>query len=138
MDSYLLLDKSKNKRGEDTTEFKECEGHLIIKHFTGINTDNFIIKKLDGKKLCFSFFKVNGVHYVNINGEHIIDYKRFTSIQFITKLSDSSIKIINTFIGELILENCDTEMFQKALSIMSKHMKGKSSYFGDLMYLLFN
>jgi hypothetical protein len=138
MDSYLLLDKSKNKKGEDTTEFKECEGHLIIKHFTGINTDNFIIKKLDGKKLCFSFFKVNGVHYININGEHIIDYKRFTSIQFITKLTDNSVKIINTFIGELIIENCDTEMFQKALSIMSKHMKNKSSYFGDLMYLLFN
>mgnify|MGYP000267934581 CR=1 FL=1 len=29
----------------------------------------------------FSFFKLNGVYYININGCHIIDYKHFINIQ---------------------------------------------------------
>ena len=126
--NYLIIDKHKNKKGEETTEFKEHDGKLIIKQYSGINTDNFVIKKFDGKKLCFSFFKLNGIHYISINGDHIIDYKRFIKIQQISKLENESIpsiKIKNGHVGDMIIHNCDTEIFQKALSVMSKYMKNK-------------
>lgn len=141
--NYLVIDKYKNKRGEDTTELKEHEGKLIIKQYSGINSDNFIIKKYDGKKISFSFFKLNGIYYININGEHIIDYKKFVNIQQISKIESeddkiSSIKVKNAYIGDIIIHNCDPEIFQKALSVMSNYMKNKSSYVSDLMHFVFS
>lgn len=143
LENYMMVDKIKNKKGEDTTEFKECEGRLIIKQYSGLNTDNFVIKKMDGKRLSFSFFKINGIHYININGEHIIDYKRFVNIQQISKYdtpgSDSeSIKVKNGFIGDLIIHNCDPEIFKKSLDIMAKYMKHKNNYISDFMYFIFH
>lgn len=139
--NYLVIDKHKNNRGEAYTELKEHEGKLIIKQFSGINTDNFVIKKYDGKKISFSFFKLNGIYYVNINGEHIIDYKKFVNIQQISKVqcddNKSSIKIKNAYIGDLIINNCDPEVFQKALNVMSNYMKNKSNYISDFMHLVF-
>ena len=32
----------------DITELKESDGKIIVKHFSGTNTDNFIIKKFNG------------------------------------------------------------------------------------------
>ena len=141
--NYLVIDKYKNKRGEDTTELKEHEGKLIIKQYSGINSDNFVIKKYDGKKITFSFFKINGNYYININGEHIIDYKKFVNIQQISKVESdddkvSSIKLKNAYIGDIIIHNCDPEIFQKALNVMSNYMKNKSSYVSDLMHFVFS
>jgi hypothetical protein len=141
--NYLVIDKYKNKRGEDTTELKEHEGKLIIKQYSGINSDNFIIKKYDGKKISFSFFKLNGIYYVSINGDHIIDYKKFINIQQISKVEQeddkiSSIKVKNAYIGDIMIHNCDPEIFQKALSVMSNYMKNKSSYVSDLMHFVFS
>jgi hypothetical protein len=138
--NYLVIDKYKNKRGEDTTELKEHEGKLIIKQYSGINSDNFVIKKFDGKKISFSFFKLNGIYYVSINGDHIIDYKKFINIQQISKLEqdENSIKVKNTYIGDIIIANCDPEIFQKALNVMSNYMKNKSTYVSDLMHFVFS
>jgi hypothetical protein len=142
LENYTLVDRIKNKRGEDTAEFKECDGRLIIKQYSGINTDNFIIKKSDGKKLNFTFFKINGIYYININGDHIIDYRRFINIQQISKMNTAenieSVILKNAHVGDIIINNCDPEMFQKALSIMSRHMKNKNSYYNDIMYFMFN
>ena len=138
IEDYLLIDKMQNKKGDIVTELKECEGKLIIKQYSGINTDNFIIKKADGKKIAFSFFKINGIYYVNINGEHIIDYKRFVNIQQISKHDNNSIKVKNSFIGDIIITNCDVEMFSKSLSTMNKYMKHKTTYYTDFMYFMFN
>jgi hypothetical protein len=138
--NYLVIDKYKNKRGEDTTELKEHEGKLIIKQYSGINSDNFVIKKFDGKKISFSFFKLNGIYYVSINGDHIIDYKKFINIQQISKLDndENSIKVKNAYIGDIVIPNCDPEIFQKALNVMSNYMKNKSSYVSDLMHFVFS
>lgn len=136
--NYIHIDKYVNKQGEDKTEFKEHEGKLIIKQYSGIKTDNFIIKKFDSKKILFSFFKLNGIHYININGEHILDYRKFIHIQQILQINDSSIKIKNGFVGDFIINNCDTEIFHKALDVMNTYMKTHRSYMGDFLYYLFN
>lgn len=141
-----MLDKHRTNKGEDLTKFKEYEGSLIIKQYSGINSENFVIKKFDGKKLSFSFFKINRIYYVNINGEHIIDYKSFVNIKQISKIDDTdgddenscgSIKVKNNYIGDFIVKNCDTEIFQKALSVMSEYMRNKTSYMSDIMYFIF-
>ena len=134
---FLIVDNHVNNKGDITTEFKECDGKILVKHFAGINTDNFVIKKFNGKKLEFSFFKLNGVYYININGQHIIDYKKFINIQSIMT-HNNDIKIKNIFIGELILQNCDVDIIQKSLSIMAEWIKRKSWWLSDLMYYFFN
>lgn len=139
--NYLKIDKVYNRRGEETTELKEHEGALIIKQYSGINTDNFVIKKFDGKKMVFSFFKLNRTQYISINGEHIFDYNKFIKIQQISKIDSelaNSIKISNVYIGDFIIYNCDLEIFKKALDIMNIYMKNHKTYMKDFVYFLFN
>ena len=115
--NYLMIDKVKNN--DEITELKEHLGKLIIKQFSGVGTDNFVIKKFDGKKISFSFFKLNGIHYISINGEHILDYRKFVNIQQISKIekedgTSNSIQIKNSFIGNITIHNCDIDIFKKA------------------------
>jgi len=141
---YLIIGKSLNKKGEDTMVLKEHSGQLIIKQYSGINTDNFVIKKFDGKQIAFSFFKINGIRYLNINGENIINYNKFINIQQVVKLETKDdelpgIKITNGFYGNMIIYNCDVEIFSKALSVMNKYMKNnKSSFVTEIMNFLNN
>lgn len=134
---YLIIDKHLSKNGNVTTEFKESDGKMLVKHFSGTNTDNFIIKKFNNKRLEFSFFKLNGIYYININSYHIIDYKRFINIEHITK-EDENVKIKNPFIGDILLLNCDVDIVYKALQIMADWMKNKKSIFRDIIYFLFH
>lgn len=137
IEEYLLIDTFKDKRGEDTTEFQECDGRMITKQYSGINTDNFIVKKIDGKQLKFSFFKLNGIHYVDINGEHIVDYKRFVNIQQVSKVKEvDGIKVKNHMVGDITIPNCDTEIFKKSLDVMHRHMKHKNSYWIEFLNML--
>jgi hypothetical protein len=136
---YLIIDNHVGKNG-DITEFKECDGKILIKQFSGLNTDNFIIKKFNGKRLEFSFFKLNGVYYININGCHIIDYKHFINIQHISKddKDEKNVKIKNRSIGDMILIDCDVDIVHKALTVMSDWMKSKQNTFSDFMYYIFH
>ena len=134
---YLIIDNHLSKNGNVTTEFKESDGKLLVKHFSGTNTDNFIIKKFNNKRLEFSFFKLNGIYYININSFHIIDYKRFINIEHITK-EDENVRIKNPFIGDILLLNCDVDIVYKALRIMADWMKNKKSLFKDFLYFLFH
>jgi hypothetical protein len=133
---FIIVDNHVSKNG-DITEFKESDGKILVKHFSGLNTDNFIIKKFNGKRLEFSFFKINGVYYININGYHIVDYKHFINIQHVSKI-DENVKIKNISIGDILLIDCDIDMFYKALTIMSEWMKVKQSIFSELMYYIFH
>jgi hypothetical protein len=133
---YLIIDNHSGKNG-DIAEFKECDGKMLVKQFVGINTDNFIIKKYNGKRLEFSFFKLNGIYYININGCHIIDYKQFVNIQHISQVEEN-VKIKNTYVGEILLMNCDVDIVHKALTIMSDWMKSKQHVLSDFMYYIFH
>lgn len=133
---FLIIDNHVGKNG-DVTEFKECDGKILIKQFSGLNTDNFIIKKFNGKRLEFSFFKLNGIYYININGCHIVDYKHFINIQHISKV-DEDVKIKNPYIGDILLVNCDVDIVHKALTVMSDWMKSKKNAFSDFIYYIFH
>jgi hypothetical protein len=143
MDEYLIIDTKINNNGEHITELQSFENNknngqkLIIKQFSGINTDNFIISKIDGKKLSFGFFIINGIYYININGEHIIDYNKFINFKkFSYNTTENHLKISNSHFGEMILHNCDVDIFNKALSEMSDYMKNKTSILSNLFYYI--
>ena len=133
---FLIIDNHNSKNG-DVTEFKESDGKIIVKQFSGTNTENFIIKKFNGKRLEFSFFKLNNIYYININGHHIIDYKHFINIQHITKIEED-VKIKNPYIGEILLKDCDIDIVHRALTIMSDWIKSKQNTINDIMYYIFH
>ena len=147
-DNFLIVNNHVNKKGDVTTEFKEYDGNILVKHFSGINSENFVVKKPDGKRLEFSFFRIGGVYYVNLNGHHIIDYKKFIKIQSISNLSvgpveqngpeGTDVKIRNVYVGEIVLKNCDVEIVQKSLQVMSKWIKKQTWWLNDLMYYIFH
>jgi len=133
---FLIIDTHQSKNG-NVTELKESDGKILIKQFSGTNTDNFIIKKFNGKKLEFCFFKLNGIYYVNINGCHIIDYKNFIHIHHISQIQEN-VSIKNSYLGEIILLDCDVDMVYKALTIMSNWIKSKQTIFNDIVYYIFD
>lgn len=137
MDKEFLIVNNHSSKNGNITEFKESDGKIIVKQFSGTNTENFIIKKFNGKRLEFSFFKLNGIYYININGCHIIDYKHFINIQHITKIEED-VKIKNPYIGEILLINCDIDIVHKALTIMSDWIKSKQNTINDIMYYIFH
>ena len=49
-------------------------------HLKSGSIDKFSIVKGD-KKLEFAFFKANGIYFININNDHIIDYKQFCKVK---------------------------------------------------------
>lgn len=134
-DNFLFVDKHVTRKGEDITELREKDGKIVIKHFSGINTDNYVLKK-QNKTITFSFFKINGIYYVNINGNHIIDYKKFAKgIQQISNLTDCVI-IRNYYFGEIVLQDCDAELVYKALNIMKDWIKEKTSFLNNILYYI--
>jgi hypothetical protein len=138
---FLIVDNHIEQNGNVTTEFKHCDGKLLIKQFSGTNCENYIVKKYNGRKIEFSLFKLNGVYYVNLNGNHIIDYRKFTNIQYLSNIEiheKMSVKLGNPYVGEILIENCDVDVIHKSLEIMSEWMRKKASWFGDFMYFVFH
>jgi hypothetical protein len=137
INEFLIVDNHVSKNGDVTTEFKECDGKILITQFSGINTDNFIVKKFNGKRLQFSFFKLNGIYYVNLNGHHIIDYKKFTNILKISQ-TDQNVTIKNAYFGDIIIPDCEIDVFKRSLTVMANFMKTKTSFFSDIYYFIFH
>lgn len=138
-EDFLIVDNQKIETDNDIkhiTNVKEKLGEIIIKQYSGLNTENFLLRKSNGKVLHISLFKLNGIFYININGEHIIDYKRFKNIQCISQI-DENVVVKNSYIGQLKISKCDVDLFKKALFIVSEWMKKKTSFFNDFFYYLF-
>ena len=139
MDDYLIIDTSLNNAGDTISKIQSFDdnGKIIIKQYSGVNTDNFIISKMDNKKISFSFFVMNGIYYINLNGEHIMDYNKFIDIKkFSYNQNENCLKITNRHFGDIFIHNCDVDIFKKALSEMNIWMKNKRSIVSSLLYYI--
>lgn len=139
MDDYLIIDTSLNNAGETISKIQSFDdnGKIFIKQYSGVNTDNFIISKMDNKKISFSFFVMNGIYYINLNGEHIMDYNKFIDIKkFSYNQNENCLKITNRHFGDIFIHNCDVDIFKKALSEMNIWMKNKRSVISNLLYYI--
>ncbi|NDD83468.1 hypothetical protein EB118_12265 [bacterium] len=121
----------------EVMEFKESDGKILVKQYSGVGTENFEVKKKCGMKLTFSFFKLNGIYYVNINGEHIMDYRKFVHITQISQL-ESGVRLRTLYFGDITLPNCDIHLIRRALEVMSEWMRKHKTVLGELWYYLFN
>ncbi len=135
-DDFILVDNHMIN-GDLIPEFKQIHGKILVKHYIGINTDNFHLKKAEGSEFKFSFFKINGIYYINVDSHHIIDYKKFTNIQQIIK-ENENVKIRSKNFGEIIVENCDLDLVKKGLSIMDEFIKARTSFWQDLLNYIIN
>lgn len=108
-----------------------------VEHSKSGTSDKFVVSTPE-KKLEFTFFKANGIYFVNINNMHIIDYKQFCKVKNITQMNNGKDITLSIGTSTLLLKDCDVQMIQKALIVMSDFMKTKSSLYKDLMYVLFH
>lgn len=142
MNDYFIIDTNITYNGEPTTQLQSFEQDknkkLFIKQYSGINTENFIISKANGKKISFSIFKINGIYYINLNGEHIIDYNKFIHIKkFSYNPEKNTLKITNTHFGDIYISNCDLDIFNKTMLEISNYMQNKTSILSNLFYYIF-
>lgn len=136
---FVVVDTHKrgNPRSE-TIQIKEVDGNIIVKQFSGVNCENFVIKSTTTpKQLAFSFSKLNGIYYINLNGVHFFDYKKFIHIISIQQ-KGSSVKIKNVYFGDIYLDNTDVNVVYKSLEIMAKWILKQKTFLGDIWYFLFN
>jgi len=136
MNEEFLIVNNQKINNIDITNTKEKLGEIIFKQYSGLNTENFVFRKTNDKNLHISLFKLNGIYYININGEHIIDYKRFKNIQCISQI-ENHVLIKNSYIGQLKISNCDIDLFKKSLFVLAEWMKKKTSFVNDFFYYLF-
>jgi len=136
MDEDFLIVNNKKIDNIDITDTKEKCGDIIFKQYSGLNTENFLFRKGE-YKLQISLFKLNGIYYININGEHIIDYRRFKNIQCISQ-NQENVNIKNSYFGQLKISKCDVELFKYSLFVLSEWMKKKTSFFSDFLYYMFH
>lgn len=130
---FLFVD---HQSDGDVTEFRECDGKVLVKHFASGNSEYFVIKKNNGKRLTFSFIKLHGIYYITLNGNHMMDYKKFSrGTQSVVNNGDNVI-IKNIFEGDITIENCDMEIVQKSLTVMSEWMKKRNKWWNDILYLI--
>lgn len=133
-----------NKENEDNLN------EMYIKNYSGENSYNISIKKniknqqsdIKTLKIHFNFFKLNGIFFVNINGENLFDFKKLVLIDYIKEIKNvenvDSIRLIikNSELGELIIDNCDVQMFQKGMKLLNE-WKRKKKKFLDILNFIF-
>lgn len=136
--SFPITIISTHKNGE-VIQMKDYddESRILIKYFTGLNTNNWILKKYNGHRIEFSFFKINGILYINLNNYHIIDYRKFIKLSSIIQKEETVI-IKNNYIGEISLDNCDTDLFKHALKIMNDWQQQNISLWSYFSYFIFS
>lgn len=137
MDNYLFID-NKQLDNENILLLTEHSDKVIIQQYTGRNTENFKLMS-NNCTLTLSIFKLNHIWYININGHNILDYKQFIRFQRIETQNDN-IKIYNSYIGDLVIKNCNICLFQKGIKIVSNWMKQNhsTSIWNDFLYFFFH
>lgn len=120
MDDFIIIENHKKDK-EKIIEIKEIDGNIYIKQLCGANCEKFTIKKNKLKIEC-GIFKLNGVKYVNINGNIIMEATKMIEIEYMTNYCNN-VLIRNKYVGEIVINNCDVEMLQKMLGIIEAKTK---------------
>ncbi len=137
MNDFTVVKNYINSSGDETAEFTDIDGQLIIKQYSGINSDNYIIKKINTNlSISFSIFKLNKEYYISINGDNVINYRKFKNIKHIFQLKDCVV-IKNNFLDDVIIRNCDMDIVKRFLSIITGKMKSKGNFIKEFIFNIF-
>jgi hypothetical protein len=107
---------------------------LDIKQYKSSNSNVILITK-DKLQLKLNYYKLNNIVYVNINGEHLFDFKILLLIDCISNINENNtinLNIKHSKLGEIIIKNCNIEMFQKGLHIINEWVNKNKNFLKDL------
>ena len=137
MNDFLIIENHKLNKQLDVVLTTEKSDKVVIQQYSGTNTENFRFASTNST-LFLSLFKLNGIWYININGEHVVNYKQFIRFQRVEN-TQSGIQIINNFCGNMNITNCKSDVFCKSISVISNWMKQThpSSLWKELLYFFF-
>lgn len=120
---------------------------VYTKEYIGVNTENrtgtqnyTLFKFIDSKhkmKLHFMLYKIQSRHYININNQHLLELDKFLLIKSIISHSDT-VCMVNSHIGELVIENCDLDLVNKCISIVEKYRQDNPKTLFDYIEYLFS
>lgn len=143
MEDYQIINKDKytDKENDKNNDEDSTDKSFYSKHYLGHNSENLIIKQKN-LKIHFSYYRINGMYFVNINGEHVFDFKRLLLIDWMTNVKnentdDCNLKIKNANLGEIIIPNCNVKMFEKGIKEIHQWIKKQSNIVKDIYNFVF-
>lgn len=119
LEDFQLIE---DKKGIDITQYKSYNSNVLV-------------LKRDNLKIKFNYYKLNGSIFVNINGEHLFDFKVLLLIDLVTNKKEGetmNIVIKHCKLGEITIRNCNVDMFQKGLHIINDWVNKNRNILKDL------
>lgn len=114
----------------------------VISEKTGINVkqykcynSNALILTKNRLKIKFNYYKINSIVFININGDHLFDFKTLLLIDMLENIKqgeDTNLCIKHSKLGEIIIKNCDVEIFEKGLFIINEWVEKNKNFLKDL------
>ncbi len=105
---------------EDFLIFEDVKG-ISINEYKSFNSNVLILSK-NSLRIKFNYYKLNNTVFVNINGEHLFDFRVLLLIDCVSNIKTNEsidINIKHGKLGEIIIKNCNIELFQKGLQIIN-------------------
>jgi hypothetical protein len=116
-------------------ETVEISDGILIRHTSGINCENYIIAHQTNGQVRFSIFKIDGVWFISINGEHVIDYKKFADITSIS-MCMNGVVLENYHVGKIHIDNANIDLVKRMLLVMQETLAPYITRFYSFRYYL--
>lgn len=140
-EEYTLVNKKHDSLEIQKTNLKgyfSSENSIQIKQYIGLNTDNpegtqnfTLIKQshLDRTrlKLYFMLYRIGNRHYININNTHVVEIKKFLMIKKMSIEMTECVAMVNSTLGEIIIDRCDMDMINKCIQITEKYLENNKT-----------
>lgn len=136
-EEYTLINKRNNSLEIQKTNINGKSG-IQIKQYIGLNTDNehgtqnFTLIKhsaIDNSRLrlYFMLYRIGSRHYININNTHVVEIRKFLMIKKMSIEMTECVAIVNSALGEIVIDHCDMDMIHKCIQITEKYMENNKS-----------
>ena len=114
---------------EDFEIIKDGVG-ISVKQYKSYNSNVLILSKND-LRIKFNYYKINNKIFININGEHLFEFKVLIGIDMLSN-KDKTLIIKHGKLGEIIIKDCDIELFEKGMMIINEWVGKNRSYIKEL------
>ena len=132
---YLIVSKGDN----EMIETIDLQAGILIRYTSGLNSENYVAAKQSGLQIKFSIVLIEGTYYIGINGEHLVDYKKFVTFKNIEQDNTREHPSVRIRWGQgecIVLNMCDTELMNVMIHKIQDVMKSKIGVMYTAMYYI--
>ncbi len=107
---------------------------INVKQYKCYNSNVLVLTK-NNLKVKFNYYKLNGIVFININGDHLFDFKTLLLIDMLENIKEedkTNLSIKHSRLGEIKIKNCNVEIFEKGLCIINEWIEKNKNFFKDL------